>query len=338
MATYRRLTEHEREEISRQLSQGRRLNEIARSLGRSSSTLSREVRRNATGRSAYRASTAQWRAVSRARAPRRRRRLEVSPVLQAYVFARLRERWSPQQIARRLAIDYRDDVTMRISHETIYTYLYVLPRGALRKELLSCLRQKRRQRRRRGRVHDRRGQIPEMISIEERPAEVANRAVPGHWEGDLLMGRRHASALGVLVERTSRTTLLVPLRSQKAASVRRAFAREMKTLPQQLRRSLTYDRGKEMTEHRLFTRTTQVQVYFAHPQSPWERGSCENTNGLVRDFFPKGTDFSLVPTREIKHVQQLLNGRPRRTLEYRTPAEVFDEVLSNSQTVAALKT
>ncbi|MGH7564421.1 MAG: IS30 family transposase [Gemmatimonadota bacterium] len=329
MATYTRLTEAEREEISRQLSQQRSLNAIARSLGRSSSTLSRELRRNASHRGSYRATTAQRRATARACQPRRGRRLDASPALQAYIFAQLRERWSPQQIACRLAMEYPDDPTMRVSHETIYTYLYVLPRGALRRELLQCLRQKRRQRRRRGRVHDRRGQIPDMISIEERPAEVADRTVPGHWEGDLLMGRRHASALGVLVERTSRTTLLVPLTRQTAPHVRRAFSREIKTLPQQLRRSLTYDRGKEMTEHRLFTRATQTKVYFAHPQSPWERGTCENTNGLIRDFFPKGTDFALVPRREIKHVQQLLNSRPRRTLDYRTPAEVFEEVLSH---------
>jgi IS30 family transposase len=166
-----------------------------------------------------------------------------------------------------------------------------------------------------------------MISIEERPAEVAARTVSGHWEGDLLLGRRHASALGTLVERTTRTTRLVPLRAKDATSVRRAFAREMRTLPQQLRRSLTYDRGKEMAQHTLFTHETRIRVFFAHPHSPWERGTNENTNGLIRQFFPKGTDFSQVSRRDITHVQALLNGRPRRVLQWRTPSEVFHDHL-----------
>ena len=166
-----------------------------------------------------------------------------------------------------------------------------------------------------------------MISIEERPAEVADRTVPGHWEGDLLMGRRHASALGTLVERTTRFTLLVPLRAKDAPGVRRAFAREMRTLPAQLTKSLTYDRGKEMFEHRLFTEETAIRVFFAHPHSPWERGTNENTNGLIRQFFPKGTDFSTVSRREIKHVQTLLNGRPRKVLNWRFPCEALRDHL-----------
>lgn len=216
---------------------------------------------------------------------------------------------------------------MRVSHETIYTYLYVLPCGGLKRELLRCLRQRRKHRQSRRHAHDRRGLIPDMISIEERPAEVADRTVPGHWEGDLLLGRRHASALGTLVERTTRFTVLVPLTAKDAPRVRRAFAPEMRTLPQQMRRSLTYDRGKEMIEHRLFPRQTDVRVFFAHPHSPWERGTNENTNGLIRQFFPKGTDFSTVSRREIKHVQILLNGRPRKVLNWRLPSEVFHEQL-----------
>jgi IS30 family transposase len=266
-------------------------------------------------------------AVAAAQAPRRPRRLVVHAHLQAAVHARLAQRWSPEQIARWLATEYPDDATMRVSHETIYTYLYVLPRGELKRELLRCLRQRRKHRKSRRAAHDRRGQIPDMLSIEERPAEVADRTVPGHWEGDLLMGRRHASALGTLVERTTRFTLLVPLRGQDPTTVRRAFAREMRTLPAQVRRSLTYDRGREMLEHRLFTRATQVQVYFAHPHSPWERGTNENTNGLIRQFFPKGTDFSTVSRREIKHVQALLNGRPRKVLDWRFPCEALRDHL-----------
>lgn len=321
MGSYQRLSLQEREEISRQLARGLSQNEIARSLGRSGSTLSRELRRNATNRMTYRAAAAHARATTEAHRSRRARRLAVEVVLWGYVLARLREHWSPEQIARRLERAYPNDPAMRISHETIYSYLYVLPRGALRKELLACLRQKRRLRRRRGQVHDRRGQIPEMISIEERPAAVADRTVPGHWEGDLLMGAAHSSALGTLVERTSRFTLLVPLEAKDATTVRKAYARRMHTVPKDLRRSLTYDRGKEMSEHRLFTKATRIKVYFAHPQSPWERGTCENTNGLIREFFPKGTNFHSVSKHEIRKVQDLLNGRPRKALDFRTPAE-----------------
>lgn len=216
---------------------------------------------------------------------------------------------------------------MRLSHEALYTYLYVLPRGALRRELLACLRQHRRRRRPRSRGEDRRGHITEMISIEERPAEVADRSVPGHWEGDLLMGRANRSALGTLVERTTRTLILVPLKHKEALEVRRAYTREMTSLPQQMRRSLTYDRGKEMAEHRLFTEHTKMKVYFAHPQSPWERGTNENTNGLLRQFFPKGTDFSRLSRRQIKRVQHLMNERPRKVLDWRSPYEAFNELL-----------
>jgi len=330
MNGYTRLTAAEREEISRHLAAGVRLRAMARQLGRAPSTVSRELRR--TGhrrlpyrRRHYRALPAQRLATRLGRRRRRPRRLVVNRRLRAAVVAGLAQRWSPEQIATRLAAAYPDDATMRISHETIYTYLYVLPRGQLRRELLATLRQrhKRRRARRSSRAHERRGQLPDMISIEARPAEVADRTVPGHWEGDLLMGRRSASAWGTLVERTTRTTLLVPLKAKDATSVRRAFAREMRTLPQQMRRSLTYDRGKEMAEHRLFAETTGIKVYFAHPQSPWERGTNENTNGLLRQFFPKRTDFSTISRREIKHVQNLMTGRPRKGLSWRTPSEAF---------------
>jgi IS30 family transposase len=217
---------------------------------------------------------------------------------------------------------------MHISHESIYTYLYVLPRGELKKELIGYLRQKRPIRRSRTRLNDRRGVIPEMISIEERPAEVADRAIPGHWEGDLIMGPSNRTAIGTLVERTTRTVLLVPLGAKDASSVRRAFARTMKTLPHQLALSLTYDQGREMSEHRLFTAETKIQVYFAHPHSPWERGTNENTNGLIRDFFPKGTDFSTISNKELRRVQDLLNERPRKTLDWSTPKEAFSALLA----------
>jgi len=252
------------------------------------------------------------------------------PHLRRYVCRKLRLRWSPEQIARELVREYPENDTMRASHEAIYTYLYVLPRGELRKELLSCLRQKRKRRRKRNRKN-RPGierKIADMISIEERPKEVADRTIPGHWEGDILLGRYRKSAMGTLVERTTRTTILVPLPSKHADVVARAFAREAKQLPRQMRLSLTYDQGREMAAHKLFSENAGMKVYFCHPRSPWERGTNENTNGLIRQFFPKGTDFTKIPRREIKQVQRLLNGRPRKVLGWRKPYEAFNELVA----------
>lgn len=216
---------------------------------------------------------------------------------------------------------------MQVSHESIYTYIYVLPRGSLRKELILYLRQGKRGRQRRKRSTDERGKIPNMVSIHERPKEVEGRTVPGHWESDLIIGRRHASAIGTLVERTTRTTILVPLKAKDAPSVRKAFAKAIQRLPKEACRSLTHDRGTEMSEHELFTKETKVQVYFADPHSPWQRGTNENTNGLIRDFFPKGTDFTRVSVRELKRVQKLLNERPRKTLGWETPKDAFTRLL-----------
>jgi IS30 family transposase len=250
------------------------------------------------------------------------------PPLWNVVRSKLSLRWSPEQIARYLKRKYADagDSRMHVSHESIYTYIYVLPRGELRKELISYLRQGKRGRQRRKRDTDERGKIPNMVSIHERPKEVADRTVPGHWESDLIIGKANASAIGTLVERTTRTTILVPLKAKDAETVRKSFARVVKRLPKEVFRSLTHDRGTEMHEHELFTKDTKVQVYFADPQSPWQRGTNENTNGLIRDFFPKGTDFSTVSNREIKRVQRLLNERPRKALDWRTPNEVFAEL------------
>ena len=215
---------------------------------------------------------------------------------------------------------------MRISHEAIYTYLYVLPRGTFKRELIRYLRRRHRFRRpRKMRLSSR--PIQDLISIDERPAEVADRIVPGHWEGDLLVGHANASALGTLVERTTRFTLLVPLKAKDAATVRHAFARELRTLPAQLRRSLTYDQGSEMREHRLFTKQTKMRVYFAHPHSPWEGGTNENTNGLLRQFFPKGTRFNQLSRKQIKQVQTMLNDRPRKIINWHSPAYAFHHLL-----------
>ena len=327
MKSYQHLTIFERETLSQLLLRGGSLGDIAKAMGRHKSTLSREISLGKLGRAGYRALTAQAFVEERKHIAKRPRKILNNPLLESEIHKYLRMKWSPEQIANRLKLEYPSESSMYISHESIYTYLYVLPRGELRKELLSCLRQERRLRRKRGNTHSKRGQIPNMISIEERPKEVEDRSIPGHWEGDLIVGKNRKSALGTLVERTTRTTILVPLKEKDAKAVRKAFAKETKKLPQQMKLSLTYDRGKEMSEHQLFTKDTKIQVYFAHPQSPWERGTNENTNGLIRRYFPKGTDFNKINRKEIKAVQDSLNGRPRKVLKYLTPFEVFKDLL-----------
>ena len=324
---YTRLTLDDREQIRVGLASGHTFRQIAETIGRAVSTVSREITRNRRYDNLYVAHTAQQKAADRARKSHcRERKLVQSPGLFGCVHRLLVKRWSPQQIARHLKRQYCDDPAMQISHESIYTYIYMLPRGELKSELRSYLRQHHRIRKRRTGERERRGQIPEMISIDERPAEVADRSVPGHWEGDLIMGKDHQSAIGTLVERSTRTVIMVHLKNKDAESVRRAFAKEFKKVPAQLAKSLTYDRGCEMSQHKLFTAETEIKVYFAHPYSPWERGTCENTNGLIRDFFPKGTDFSTVTRKELKRVQKLLNERPRKVLDWRTPAEAFADL------------
>jgi len=230
-------------------------------------------------------------------------------------------------------MNYPMDMTMKISPESIYTYLYVLPRGTLKKELLACLRQNRKHRHKQRRGTEAKRNLEDMFSIEERPAEVKDRIVPGHWEGDLIVGKNNRSALGTLVERTTRTTILIPIKNRKAETVAKAFAKEVKKLPQQMKLTMTYDQGREMAQHKLFTKITGVKVYFAHPRSPWERGTNENTNGLIRQYFPKGTDFHKVSRYKVKKVQNQLNGRPRKTLNYHTPYEIFNQLI-NSNVVA----
>jgi len=222
-------------------------------------------------------------------------------------------------------------MNMRISHESIYQYLYCLPRGELKKALMKGLRQERKIRLSRKAIHERRQRIQDIISISERPEEVKDRIVPGHWEGDLVVGKAHQSAMGTLVERTTRLTLLVPLKEKDAFSVRTAFAKAFKRIPKQFAKTLTYDRGSEMSEHKLFTEETKIQVYFADPHSPWQRGTNENTNGLIRQYFPKGTDFNVIPTATIYEAERKLNSRPRKTLEFYTPSERFYELITNQK-------
>ena len=326
MGQYRRLTLMEREELSRMLAAGHSLRATARAMSRAPSTLSRELTRHRTSPVTYRAVPAHQRAQRWAHQSRKPRKLTAQPRLRTAVLRLLAQRWFPKQIAHGLPQRYPAEPTMRISHEAIYTYLYVWPCGALKRELARYLRRRHRFRRpRKMRLSSR--PIQDLISIDDRPTEVADRTGPGHWEGDLLVGHANASALGTLVERTTRFTLLVPLKAKDAATVRQAFARELRTLPAQLRRSLTYDQGPEMREHRLFTQQTKMRVYFAHPHCPWERGTNENTNGLLRQFFPKGTRFTQVSRAEIKRVQAIFNDRPRKVLNWHSPAHAFHHLL-----------
>jgi len=330
MTKYKRLSLEEREEISRKLAQGCSLNSIAKSLSRWASTISREIRLGSGNKYTYRASKSERRANRNASKRKAKKKiLDNNLKLKRYVYRKLRLKWSPMQIAKELPIDYPLDMTMRIAPETIYTYLFVLPRGALKKELLACLRQNRKRRHKQSRGTKCERKIEDMLSIEERPKEVEDRIIPGHWEGDLIVGKNNRSALGSLVERTTRTTILVPVKNKRAEVVAKAFAKEIRKLPQQMKLTMTYDQGREMASHKLFTKISGVKVYFAHPRSPWERGTNENTNGLIRQFFPKGTDFNKVTRKEIKKVQNLLNGRPRAALEFRKPINVFNQLINS---------
>jgi IS30 family transposase len=374
----RYLSFEEREEIAILKATGCGVREIARRVGRSASTISRELRRNAATRSGgleYRATTAQWHAERRARRPKTAK-LAANPALREYVQDRLagviaaadgtavpgpevrwigrrrgrrRDRrwarsWSPEQIANRLAVDFPDDDAMRVSHEAIYQALYVQGRGALRRELTACLRTGRALRVPRARTRGRGKQfVSPEIMISQRPAEAADRAVPGHWEGDLILGLG-SSAIGTLVERSTRFTLLLHLPRMEAygqprahngpalaghgaEAVRDAIAASITTLPEQLRRSLTWDQGAEMAQHGQLRIDTGLAIYFCDPHSPWQRGTNENTNGLLRQYFPKGTDLSTHTPNELDAVAAALNSRPRKTLDYQTPAEALNEHL-----------
>jgi len=373
----------EREEIAILNAQHVGVREIARRLGRSPSTISREMRRNASTRSnelTYRASTAQWHAERRASRPKLSR-LAANDRLREYVQDRLAgtiarpdgvpvpgpdvafngrrhgrrqdrrwsKAWSPEQISNRIRVDFPDDETMRISHEAIYQALYIQGRGALKRELVACLRTGRALRVPRARTRQRGKKfVTPEIMISERPAEADDRAVPGHWEGDLILGL-DSSAIGTLVERSTRFTMLLhlprmdghgakprvkngpPLAGHGAEAVRDAIAEIVITLPEQLRRSLTWDQGSEMAEHAQLRIDTGLAVYFCDPQSPWQRGTNENTNGLLRQYFPKGTDLARHTRDDLDAVALALNTRPRKTLEWKTPAEALDEFLHSAQ-------
>jgi IS30 family transposase len=313
------LTRSEREDISRGIASGSSIREIARLLDRAASTVSREVTRHG-GRPAYRANQADDAAWELALRPKRCL-LALHQSLREIVASKLILDWSPEQISGWLKTEYPDDGSMHVSHETIYRSLFIQARGVLKKELMDHLRTKRRMRRsQHSRIFkDSRGQIPNAISIRERPAEVADRAVPGHWEGDLLGGSRN-SHIVTLVERHSRFAMLIKVPSKDTAVVVTALSRHIRRLPATLRRSLTWDRGLEMARHQDFTVATDVQVYFCDPQSPWQRGTNENTNLLLRQYFPRGTDLSVYSQAQLNRVALRLNQRPRQTLDFQTPA------------------
>jgi IS30 family transposase len=322
----RALSLAEREELSRGLSAGESVRAIARRIHRAPSTVSREIARNG-GRTKYRAAGAEEMAWERALRPKPCKLL-TSPRLQFIVAKRLSDDWSPEQISGWLAQEYPEDPTMNVSHETIYRSLFIQARGVLKRELQSHLRTRRTMRRSKKATTagQKRGQIIDAVSIRERPADAEDRAIPGHWEGDLVSGAKNTH-IATLVERQSRFTVLVKLPGKDSESVVKALAKQVSKLPAKLRKSLTWDRGTEMAQHRRFTVATDVQVYFCDPQSPWQRGSNENTNGLLRQYFPQGTILTNYSQADLDLIARRLNERPRKTLGFRTPAARLAEVL-----------
>jgi IS30 family transposase len=322
-----RLSLEDREEIAVGLAAGDTYAAIGGRIGRPASTVWREADRNG-GPRRYRASRAHRAAFERSRRPKPAK-LASCPRLQEVVLERLRGWWSPEEITRHLPIEFKDDPMMRVSHETIYQSIYVQGRGELRRELARCLRSGRAERKVRGSVSHR-GKIPGMVMISERPAEAEDRAVPGHWEGDTVLGTvASRSAVGTLVERSSRFVILLHLpEGRSAEAVRLAMTEAVKTLPDALKRTITWDQGKEMSQHAEFTIDTGIQVYFCDPHSPWQRGSNENTNGLLRQYMPKGTDLSKLTAEDLRRFADSLNNRPRKTLGWMTPREKLNELIA----------
>jgi transposase, IS30 family len=337
----RYLTFSEREEIALGRAANLGVRQIARQLGRAPSTVSREIARGCLTRrprGRYRATVAQARAEQRARRPKLSR-LAGNRLLRAHVQQELLEGWSPEQIAGRLAAQFPDDESMRISHEAIYQALFVQGRGGLRRELTACLRTGRALRRPRRRTDGRRERIKDKVLISERPAEADDRAVPGHWEGDLILGANSTTAIGTLVERSTRFVMLLHLpNDHRAETVRDAIVEKIITLPVALRRSLTWDQGMELARHTEITLAADLPVYFCDPHSPWQRGTNENTNGLLRQYFPKGADLATYSADHLDAVAAQLNGRPRKTLDFKTPAEVLAHLLSDHQTTGVATT
>jgi transposase, IS30 family len=340
---YHRLTVTDRETIALMLAAGHSQSQIAAQIGVHKSTVSRERRRHATHHGTYRPLTAQSRAEVTARATHARpRKLSQPGRLRRYVVSGLQQKWSPQEIAHRLRRDHPDDPVMRVSAETIYQSLFVQARGSLKRELTAHLRTQRTRRASQTRRVEAaacgRGRLAGTISIRERPAEAEDRAVPGHWEGDLIIGANNASAIGTLVERSTRFLMLIHLPRQRTAEqFYQALTPTIAALPDQLRRSLTWDNGKEMGMHHQISVEANLPIYFADPHSPWQRGSNENTNGLLRQYFPKGTSLRRYTPEDLDAVARQLNGRPRKTLDWRTPAEALNDILGQPYETTVLR-
>jgi transposase, IS30 family len=328
--TYQQLQPEERMTIASMRQQGSSVRAMARTLGRSAATVSRELARNTCPAVGYASTTAQAFSHSRRAAARPRAKLHAQSVAWRVVLTLLEWKWSPQQISGTLKRMWPNDPTLHVSHETIYTAIYAHPRGELRRQLIACLRQGRSTRLSRTRGTDRRGQIPDMVSIHVRPPEVEDRVMPGHGEGDFIKGAGNKSSVGVVVERTSRLVLLAKMEDATAASALAGFSAKLNSIAAPLRQSFTYDQGKEMTRHRELTAATGVKVYFCDPHSPWQRGNCENTNGLLRQYVPKGTDLSIYSQDELDAIADSLNHRPRATHAFHSPLEVFATMLATA--------
>ena len=334
---YQQMTPEVREEISRGLASGLKPARIARGVGYSRSALSREIKRHRADDMGYRAHWAQMRAVDSSRRKGRKRKLEEGPLWDE-VCARLKAGLSPQQVSRALAHDFRDNASMQVSHETIYQALYVLPRNQLKAVLVQeGLRQHHEKRRAQSKLTKSDGpkvRLAGGISIHERPAEVATRAVPGHWEGDLIKGEKNRSEVGVLLERQTRRVVLARLQDAKAATVRSAFETAFRLTPPPLVKTLTYDQGSEMAEHALLAANLDIRVYFADAHSPWQKGAIENANGLLRQYLPKGTNLANHTQAQLDVIAEKLNNRPRECLDWRTPNEAWAEVVTKNAAVA----
>lgn len=333
---FRQMQPEERVTLAALRQQGLGLRAIAEVLGRNAGSLSRELRRNAGSDGVYLSTQAQLAARARRRAARPAVKLDSDGPLWPLVSHLLGWLWSPQQIAQTLRRMWPEQPEMHVSHETIYTAIYAHAKGDLRKQLIACLRQGRSARKPRSAGEDRRGQLPEMVSIHVRPPEVNDRLMPGHWEGDLIKGAGNKSAVGVLVERTTRLVLLAWMPDATAESALAGFTAKLNSIAAPMRQTLTYDQGREMARHRELARNTAMRVYFCDPHSPWQRGTCENTNGLLRQLLPKGTDLSVHDQQALDSIADLLNNRPRQTLDWRSPIQAFRELVqTNSQKAQA---
>lgn len=332
MAKRTTLNLSERIELQIGLRAGETQAQIARRLARSTGAISSEIKRNG-GRAAYQAKAAEEQAHARRQNARQGRcRIEEHPPLRDAVHALLRRGWSPEEIVGTLKNTHPQLPAMHTSHESIYRHVYIVARGELKRELIACLRRHHATRRPRKRgTAAAQGQLKDMVLIDERPPEVQTRVVPGHYEGDLILGAGNRSAVGVLVERTTRYTMLCHLPQKDATSVREAFERKLSALPEMLRKSLTYDQGKEMAEHKLLAANLKLNVYFCHAHSPWERASCESQNDRIRHYLPKGTDLSQTSYQQLRAYQEMLNERPRKILGWKSPAQCFNELLISSQ-------